>query len=183
MDAGELRERVELLTLAETADGFSWAVDRKLWAKVEITGKKNLFSAVGIGARDVKLTIRATSATLHHAIRYKGQHLFLTEITTPERGWMELRAALVDVVDCVAGMETSTPGPHFPGVRTEKYLGFVQRDPQTENTTRYVLVTPKAIDLAIGSLVQVADETLVVQVSHTLDAYKNEYEVGRSFEP
>lgn len=183
MDAGELRERVELLTLEETADGFAWTVSRKVWAKVEITGGKNLFSSVGIGARDVKLTVRAAGITLHHAIRYKGQHLFLAEITSPERGWLELRAALVDVVDCLASAEAPNPGPSFPAVRTEKYLGFVQREPQTENTARYVLVTPKAIDLAIGSLVQVADETLVVQVSHTLDAYKNEYEVGRSFEP
>ena len=183
MDAGAMRDRVELLNLESTAGRFEWVAAEKLWAKVELTGKRNLFSSIGIGARDAALTIRARPITLHQAIRYKGQHLFLTEITTPVRGWAEVKAALVEPILCRANAEVDDSGPTFPGVLTEKYLSFAQREPQVENTITYVLVTPKAVELPIESLVQVGNELMVVRAAHLLDPYKHEYEVERRFEP
>ena len=52
--AGEMRERVTILTLAEKTDktGWEWTETRTTWAKVEKTGKRSLFSTVGAGRED-----------------------------------------------------------------------------------------------------------------------------------
>jgi hypothetical protein len=46
------------------------------------------------------------------------------------------------------------------------------------NETRYVLVTPKIISLNTGELVTIGDATYAVEIPHTLDEYKNEYEIS-----
>ena len=47
------------------------------------------------------------------------------------------------------------------------------------NTLTYVLVTPKAAALEPGSLAEVDGVPYEVQVAHTLDRWKNEYEIVR----
>ena len=65
----------------------------------------------------------------------------------------------------------------FPGFLTEKYLGFEQKEVHTETQTTYVLVTPKAVVLQSGNLVQVGEDFYTVKIIHVLDEYKNEYEI------
>ena len=65
----------------------------------------------------------------------------------------------------------------FPGFLTEKYLGFEQKEVHTETQTTYVLVTPKAIVLQSGDLVQIGDDFYTIKIIHVLDEYKNEYEI------
>lgn len=181
--AGDLRERVDVLELKPAEAGWAWEKVKTTWTAVEVTGKTNLFSRVGIGARDVALTMRRQRLTLCQALRWKGLHLFLTEVTEPKPGWMVVKAAIVAPVLCRSAVEEGPGGTVFPGVLTEKYLSSAQREPQTENTNTYVLVTPKVVTLELGSLVRVGDEPpMEVKIAHTLDAFKNEYEVGRRYE-
>ncbi len=186
--ASDLRERVEVLELAETEAGWAWTPARETWAGVEVTDKTNLFSKVGIGARDVTLVLRAQGLTLGHALRWRGRHLFLTGLTETRRGWLDGRAALVDPVECRGDVHLETPGKVFPGVLTEKYVGqeravltekHVKREPMTTHITSYILVTPKAIALRRGGVVWVEGELFAVQTAHRLDPHKNEYEVIR----
>lgn len=197
MDAGDLRERVTLLELTETSEGYEWAEGPTVWANVELTGKTNLFSRVGIGARDAKITLRRRPLTLHQAVRWRGQHLFLSEILPPADGFMEVKAAVVSP-KMWAGQRFRTsidtehqnqprhetlPPLHFPGIITEKYLGHQMDERHASTVTTYVLVTPKAVELSPGDLVSVLDteppETYKIQVAHTLDVWKNEYEITR----
>ena len=67
----------------------------------------------------------------------------------------------------------------FPVVLAEKYLGFTQNTPMAQTQTTFVLVTPKAVSLKIADLVDVGGVRYAVQVCHTLDEYKNEYEITR----
>lgn len=178
MNAGELRERVTVLSLAETDGAFSWAPVRKPWAKVEEKTGKNLFSTVGLGAKSLALTLRRQDLTLRQALLWRGQHCFLTGIRDNGRLYLDVDAALVTPVTC--GYE----GISFPAVQTEKYLGW-NRDvpPMSVNEFTFVLVVPKAVPLLTpGHLVTVAGEEWEVRVPHTLDEYKNEYEVARTVE-
>lgn len=58
-----------------------------------------------------------------------------------------------------------------------------QLEPMARNTICYVLVTPKAIALTSGSLVEIAETPYEVLLAHDLDPYKNEYEIKRTGEP
>ena len=179
VSAGELRDRVELLELVETDGTFGWQVRKRTWAKAELSEKTNLFSKVGVGARQVVFTLRRQPLSLHEAIRWRGRHCFLTSIVPDGLGHLTVSAALVDLVPCVGCANKTPRGPAFPGVLTEKYLKHDQETPMATNTLTYVLVTPKAIALEPGPLVEVAGTAYKVTVAHTLDEYKNEYEITR----
>lgn len=176
-NAGALRERVEVLELRKGPEGWAWETARTVWAGVELTGKSNLFSRVGIGARDALVLLRRQELTLRHALRWRGLHLFLTEITEPERGWLEAKAAVVELAACKADINAAKPGPAFPGVLTEKYVRFEHVEPMDRSVVCYVLVTPKAVELTAGYLAEVDGMKYHVQTAHTLDGYKNEFEI------
>ena len=181
VDAGSLSERLELLELRQTAEQtWEWVPIRRIWAKVEQTTKTNLFSKVGVGARDAAVVIRRQSLTLHQALRWKGQHLFLTSITKRDRLHLDVQAALVDPVLCRDKTDDQEPGAAFPGILTEKYAKWEQPEPYSINRLTYVLVAPKVIRLQRGGLVAVDGVNYEIQVAHTLDPYKNEYEIVRT---
>lgn len=182
IEAGDLRDRVEVLELVSAGDVHQWAVKGTIWAQVTATGKQNNYSNLGLGARDVTILMRDNGLDLTHALRFQGRHLFLTSLTHPERGWVEAKAAEVKLSECVSNLDTGAEQVTFPAVLTEKYAGFTQREPQTENTGRYVLVTPKPVTLESGSLVAVDNLTYVVRSCHVLDPNKQEFELERSWE-
>lgn len=194
VDAGSLSERLELLELRQTAEqAWEWVPIRRVWAKVEQTAKTNLFSKVGVRARDAAVVIRRQPLTLHQALRWKGQHLFLTSITKRDRMHLDVQAALVSVVTCIGQGYTTTvgagnrpekqekPEQTFPGVLTEKYVRYETEDSYAKAKRLLVLVTPKAVELLEGDLVTVtqgpAAAVYNVQTRHVLDEYKNEYEI------
>lgn len=194
VDAGSLSERLELLELRQTAEQtWEWVPIRRVWAKVEQTAKTNLFSKVGVGARDAAVVIRRQPLTLHQALRWKGQHLFLTSITKRDRMHLDVQAALVSVVTCIGQGYTTTvgagnrpekqekPEQTFPGVLTEKYVRYETEDSYAKAKRLLVLVTPKAVELLEGDLVTVTEGPAAavynVQTRHVLDEYKNEYEI------
>ena len=67
----------------------------------------------------------------------------------------------------------------FPAVITEKYLKYAQDEVHGENDLTFVLVTPKEIQLIPGDLVEISGDFYNVRICHTLDEYKNEYEIQR----
>ena len=196
IDAGDLSERLELLELEETqADTWEWVSRGRLWAQVEVDGGKNLFSSVGIGARNAKLVLRTRPLSLCQALRWRGQHLFLTGITKLDRMHLNVQAALVNVVTCLAARTEDTVGAagrpvaaetmriSFPGILTEKYARYEREETHAENDTSYVMVVPKEISLQAGDLVTVQDgpakAVYAVTICHVLDHFKNEYEIAR----
>ncbi len=196
IDAGDLSERLELLELEETQpDTWEWVSRGRLWAQVEVDGGKNLFSSVGIGARNAKLVLRTRPLSLCQALRWRGQHLFLTGITKLDRMHLNVQAALVNVVTCLATRTEDTVGAagrpvaaetmriSFPGILTEKYARYEREETHAENDTSYVLVVPKEISLQAGDLVTVQDgpakAVYAVTICHVLDHFKNEYEIAR----
>lgn len=193
MHAGELRELVDVLSLQNDGNAYSWAVIGFDWVKAERTDKANIFSSVGLGAKTVKFTLRKRAdLTLHNAIRWGGRHCFLTDINNDDIEYSVIVAALVEPTACVATRPQKTRGERgvpvyaqeplcrFPACVTEKWMGYVQKEPQAELGETLVLVAPKCVTLRAGDLVAVG--TLgwyAVRVCHMLDAYKNEYEVLR----
>ena len=193
--AGKLDQLLEVLELQETSAGmWEWAAARRAWGQVEQTAKTNLFSKVGVGARDAAIVLRTQPITLHNALRWGEQHLFLTAITKLDRNHMSVGAALVNPAACTAARTEDTIGENgrpktaetmrvtFPGVLTERYVRFEQEDTHAENDVSYVLVTPKAIVLRAGDLVTIQDGQAPgvyhVTACHILDQWKNEYEIS-----
>lgn len=178
--AGKLDQPLEVLELRETAAGvWEWVALRRAWAQVEQTAKTNLFSKVGVGARDAAIVLRRQSITLHNALRWRGQHLFLTSITQRDRNHLDVAAALVTADTVRLREDETTQAMTFPGILTEKYARHEQEWPMSANELGLVLVTPKSITLRPGSLVEVRGAAWEVLVAHELDRYKNEYEIGR----
>ena len=132
--------------------------------------------------------------SLHHALRWKGQFLFLTSLILGEdRDRLELKAALCEPVTLTAKPQARTgrdelnrptaveiPSFTFPGVLTEKYRANEAEDIYRVTTLRRVLVTPKVVQLRPGDLVEPKGETpYIVRQTLDLDAWKNEYEIER----
>lgn len=176
IDAGRLDERVAVLALAEDPKGtFAWKQIRLTWARAELSTRKNVWSAYGVGATGVTFTLRRQDLTLAHALSWRGQHCFLTAISPFGRNHLKVEAALVRISQCAD--EDGTV--RFPASMTEKYLGHEQREPYAVNILRHVLVTPKAIQLTPGKLAVVDGVEWHVKVPHTLDPWHNEYEIER----
>lgn len=194
IDAGKLNQPLKVLELRETGSGvWEWVPLRTAWAQVEQTARTNLFSKVGVGARDAAVVIRRQSLTLHNALRWGERHLFLTAITQRGRGHLDVSAALVEVVRCRAQRTQETVGqagrpvPNqvldltFPAVLTEKYARHEPQETYAQVESCFVLVTPKVIALKAGDLVTVqegpAQAEYQVKAPHILDEWKNEYEI------
>ena len=192
--AGKLDQPLEVLELRETSAGmWEWVAARRAWGQVEQTAKTNLFSTVGVGATDAAIVLRTQPLTLPNALRWRGQHLFLTSISHRNRNHLDVAAALVEPVTCTAQGYTTKMGEGnrpqkvetdpvtFPGVLTEKYVKYEQEDTFAKSRRGLVLVTAKPIRLREGDLVTVqagpAAAVYNVQACHVLDEYKNEYEV------
>ena len=177
VDAGKLDERVKVLELAETSTGvWAWQQARTTWASVEISTRHNVWSVHGIGATGVKLTMRRQALSMGNALEWQGQHCFITAIEPLGRNHMEVSAALVTISAC----ENEDGSVQFPASVTEKYLGHDQLEPYAVNVLRHVLVTPKAIELKPGQLVEVDGTDWHIKVAHILDLWHNEYEIERT---
>lgn len=186
MDAGKLNEKLLVLDIS----GGVWTPMRTTWGSAEQKDKKNLFSSVGIGARAVEFVVRRQAITLHNAICWRGQHCFLTSIIDEGKGHLKISAALIEPTMCSATRGVKTKNAlnnpitvqealcSFPACVTEKYMGFSVQQPQSQLEETLVLVCPKFVMLKTGDLVTVGARGIyAVTVPHTLDDYKNEYEV------
>lgn len=175
IDAGALNERIDVLELTQVGGAYSWEVARRSWAKAELAARRNNFSVHGVGAAGVTFTVRRQGITLANAIRWRGRHCLLTAILPMGRLHYTVEAALAEVSQC----QDKYTGVTFPAILTEKYLRHDQLEPMAVNDLEYVLVTPKAIELTPGKLVEVDGTPHPIRVAHTLEPYKNEYEIGR----
>ena len=170
INAGRLNQRLEVQELAEAEPGvWTWKTVRRTWAQVEQSTRRNLFSAVGIGARGAELILRRQELTLHSALLWGGRHLFLTAIRPEGRLHLRVEAALTEPVKCLATRTEDTVGSAgrpvpaetlrvtFPGILTEKYVRYEREETHAETDASYVLVTGKPIQLPEGTLVTVQE--------------------------
>ena len=126
------------------------------------------------------MIVRRQPLTLHHALRWGDTHLFLTSITPMGRNHLEVDAAVVRVETVRQMAERDAVVQTFPGVLTEKYVRHGQEWPMSVNELGLVLVTPKAVTLPPGGLVEARGALWEILAPHELDAFKNEYEIGRT---
>lgn len=192
MNPGELNERVQILTLKTEAGIMRWEVFKNIWAKVEITGKTNYFSKVGMGVLSVKFTMRRQSLSLYDALCFRGRHYFITGITPISNLHMEVETAKIEPVPCVQfsnetildqlnrPVDEQKPLLTFPGMLVEKYLRSNTETGHDEGEVTLVLVTPKQVQVDAGKLIEVQGKPYKVTVCHMLDEYKNEYEIIRT---
>lgn len=192
MNPGKLNERVQILTLKTEAGIMRWEVFKNIWAKVEITGKTNYFSKVGMGVLSVKFTMRRQSLSLYDALCFRGRHYFITGITPISNLHMEVETAKIEPVPCVQfsnemildqlnrPVDEQKPVLTFPGMLVEKYLRSNIETGHDEGEVTLVLVTPKQVQVDAGKLIEVQGKPYKVAVCHMLDEYKNEYEIIRT---
>ena len=192
-----LTEKIEVLTLVldDETGNYAWAPSRKRWASVELNTSRNLFSVVGVGTRGATVVIRPDlRLTLHQAIRWNGEFLHLTSITLDkERDRQEIKTAICYPATLTAKPQARTGRDamnrplmeqqaafDFPGILTEVYHRNEGDEVFRKTTQRRVLVTPKAIVLRPGDLVQQGTEApYTVRQVMDLEFYKNEYVIER----
>lgn len=190
-----LSERADILTLREVGGGvqFSWVPQACTWCKSEPKTQGNIFSKIGISARTIVFTMYRRNITPKNALRWKGQFCFITDVV-PDGIYLIVTAALVQPTRCIAERIASKTGDNnlvtedeqpvvgFPGVLTEKYLNYSKDEPHNANEITFVLVTPKQVQLKSGDIVVTEECSYNVIACHTLDGYKNEYEIRRKKE-
>lgn len=194
MNPGKLRERGQLLKLTKDGTSYRWEASGGIWCAVKETGKKNLFSKVGVGAAGAEITVRENrQLTCHDALLVRGQHFFLTDIAREGIAprYFKIQAAMVTpetasvtrTKTVIGGNGIPTNGEitiaECPVYLTEKYIRSADEKAQVENTNRLVAVTPKALECLPGDVVEILGRKYRVEVCHTLEPYKNEYEIER----
>lgn len=194
VQAGDLDQRIQVLALTKNENTYSWGKVGSVWAKGDLDTRSNLFSSIGIGARGMTFTVRSNRhLSLANAFLWRGQHCFLTSIIplADSPGYVQVKAALVDLVNCIATwtprdtkdalnrpIEGTPETVIFPAILTEKYRGNELEDVYRTLTQQRVLVTPKAIKLQAGAVVQIeAGAAYTVRSVMDLDEWKNEYEI------
>lgn len=127
ISAGDLRERVKVLTLRfhEDDNQYQWTETRRLWADAELDTRSNLFSSVGIGARGVTFTVRRNrELSLHQAFSWHDQHCFLTAILPHDHpGYLTVKAAFCSPVVCQKDMDQDPGRGPVPGGADGKVCG------------------------------------------------------------
>jgi hypothetical protein len=191
MNIGEFKDKVSVLSLKQTGNNYAWEQLSDVWSKTERLISNNLFSKAGINARSIRFTIRKKSnLTLHNAFIWRDMHCFLTDMVCIDGMYYEVTAVLIEPWICTVERtgratldELNRPAYGnivmltFPGCLIEKYLGYTQGEPMASTEARYMLITPKVIDLVAGEIVKINDKAYTVIVPHTIDDYKNEYEI------
>lgn len=173
----------------EAPTRWEWGERRKAWAKATPTARMAIFSNRGVGSREVEFILRKPSWPfgVETAILWDRQFCLPTAVTPLGAGHLKVTAAMVTPVECRGQARTGeeTTEILFPAVVAERYMGHTQAEPMVQNYVELVLVTPKRIRLALGSLVHVGDDPAPywVKIPHELDPWKNEYEIGRTVEP
>lgn len=181
IDAGRLNEPVEILALRETEPTvWAYVPAGRAWAAITLSEGRNLFSQVGVGARDAAVILRRVPLTLDRVLRWRGGVLWPTSIVPMGRGHLEVHAAVVAVDTVRLRKDETTQAMTFPGVLTEKYARHTQEWPMSVNDLGLVLVVPKPVTLRPGTLVEGRGALWEVLVPHELDPHKNEYEIGRT---
>lgn len=155
---------------------WEWQTVRRTWGQVTLTERKSVYSVHGIGAAGVTVILRRQPLTLDNALRWRGQHCLITAIRPLGRLYLSIDAALVELSQCRDTVTDAT----FPAVMTEEYVQHQQLEPMAVDTHRRVLVTPKAVRLAPGPLVEVDGTPWPVLTPYELDPHKNEYIIGRT---
>lgn len=203
VEVGKLDERVEVLELvqtqkmsgvgaglcagptdpaadtrggAEAAPYYAWQTVRRTWGSVKLSERKNIYSVHGIGAAGVTVILRRQPIDLDSALLWRGQHCLITAIRPLGRLYLSVEAALVELSQC----RDPETGARFPAVMTEEYVQHQQLEPMAVNTHRRVLVTPKAVRLSPGPLVEVDGTPWPVLTPYELDPHKNEYIIGKT---
>lgn len=187
MNARAMREQLDVLQLTkdEAANRYDYTVARRTYAQAAVSEKTNVFSRVGIGARDVVFTMRH-SPDLQPGRLLLWQHpvgceyCYVSAVTPKDRHFDTVHAARVQLAACTAEANHTPRGAEFQAVLTEKYVGHEQLDPLAINVTTYVLVCPPEVKLKRGSIVEVNGAPYVVLLGHYLDVYKTEYEIQRT---
>ena len=150
-----------------------------------------IFSKIGLSAKTVIFTVHRTEISYFHSIQFGEIWHYITDIL-PEGVHMQIITAEVQRIECKVlrqgeeildehnrPQETEEDFLTFPAVLTEKYLKYAQDEVHGENDLTFVLVTPKEIQLIPGDLVEISGDFYNVRICHTLDEYKNEYEIQR----
>lgn len=180
VEVGKLNDRVEVLgllkTTGEAGTAYTWEPVRRTWAQTEMMTKTNVYSVHGVGAAGVSFTLRRQPLDLDSALRWKGQHCLITAIRPQGRMYLTVDAALVVLSPC----RNPSTGETFPAVMTERYLGHQQLEPMAVNKYKRVLVTPKAVRLMPGPLVEVDGVPWPITTAYELDPHKNEYAIERT---
>ena len=181
VEVGRLSDRVEVLAFRnvselDTPAAWEWETVRRTWADAQLMTRTNVYSVHAIGAAGVAFTMRRQPLALDNALRWRGQHCLITAIRPLGRLYLTVEAALV----VLSGCRNPRNGEEFPAVMTERYVGHRQEEPMAENTHRRVLVTPKAVKLTPGPLVEVDGMPWPITTPYELDPHKNEYAIERT---
>lgn len=181
VEVGRLNDRVDVLAFRDCHEpdappAWEWERVRRTWAGAEPMTRPNVYSVHGLGVAGVTFTLRRQPLTLDNALRWRGQHCLITAIRPLGRLYLTVEAALVVLSQC----KNPKTGETFPAVVTEEYVRHEQLEPMATNEHRRILVTPKAIQLKPGPLVELSGVEWPIITPYELDPHKNEYVLKRT---
>lgn len=174
MDAGKMREHIEIYTPKETGGGVVREKVYEVWAQMEKQKGRSVFASFGLAAELWKCTLRRRGTRVEESIDWNGGSYYITAVRRQNSAeWEELDLARVAFSQCECG------GAMFYGVLTEKYAANRAEDAYNSDQRTRILVTPKQTEIEEGSTILVDGEGYYVALAHDFDPTRNEYELMR----
>lgn len=196
MNAGELTDKISILSLSSAVNGtstvFTWAGQKTIWAKAEQLDLPHVsYNRMG---KLVRFLVRKTELSPANAIHWNNQFCMLTCVSEIGRQYLEVIASLTEPVTCGVvsysssldqlnrPVLTQSKSMAFPGILAKKAgheTTYEQRKPMAEVTERKLLFAPKQVTLQPGTIVEAGGKRYTVTAMDDLDPYRNEYEILR----
>lgn len=193
MNAGELREKVNILEYSLVDGAFKYIKSNGLYAKTETRFKRRNYSKFGMGADEItNITMRyIKDFNKSKAIEFNGSHYLISSAEDIENRhrYLEVVAIKQKLLLCEALRNTLKKDEmnrpkqvlesvyRFQGYLLEKYSGYNDEKISYSTTKTLILMTPKVIELKSGDIVEINSIRYNVELTHLLDDYFNEYEI------
>jgi head-tail adaptor len=196
MNPGMLNKRISIQKLISSKieyESFLWELESKLWAHKKVENRRCVFSKFGMSSDTTTVfTVRFNkNLNKNFSIVHENDFYIIVSIidTEDKKQIQEVTAAKVILKTCEIIRLVSEKGLlnrpkdelkkiyEFPCCLAEKYIRNIQENVQSIIDETYILITPKGINIDNGDLAVIDGVTYNILTSHTLDEFRNEYEI------
>lgn len=181
---------VAILRVVKTPSGnWTWRTVHKTWATIVRRKTRSIFSSFASMAPTFEMTMRTQGVKLENCIRWEKEMYFINTVDS-ERHLVKVAVAALKSVTVMRSIErygrNTLNNPirlepekiRFPAWLAEKYVRTSVDVPAMPIETRYVLIVPKVIpEIPAGDIIHFDGRSFAVEVAHTLEADRNEYEI------
>lgn len=182
--AGDLSRPISIYTPRDDDgnQGRRWNRTGVGYASVTVKGAKSPPGTYAVSSPSVTFVLRRQRILVGDIIFWKHSFYMVTSVAETSTAFFTVTASLVRISDCATVDEEGVDaGEEFEGALCEKYLKYGEvNQGYAVNELTAILITPRGVQLPIGSNVRVGEKIFAVRLCHDTPVGGLEYEIWRT---